>query len=64
MMEPRQSVDERADGFAVAHIKRRELRPFKRRELARRVDLGVCGAGRKHTGAQCEEAFRDCRADA
>ena len=51
MMKPRQSVDERADGFAVAHVKRRELRSFKGRVVARSVNLGVRGACRKHIGA-------------
>ncbi len=64
MMESWQSVDERAVGFAVTHVERRETRPFKGRVLARSVDLGVRGACRKDIGAQREKAFRDRRADA
>jgi hypothetical protein len=31
--------------------------------LARSVDLGVCGAGRKHIRAKSEKAFRNRCAD-
>ena len=63
-MEARQSVDERADGFAVPHVKRLELRALKRRDLARSVDLARCHTCRKHTRAQRQKAFRDRCADA
>ena len=64
MMELRQSVDERANGFAVPHIKHGELGTHERGRLARSMDLGVRDACRKHNRAQREKPFRDRRADA